>query len=85
MRSSVTGCVDIMVDALVRVADYYRTGSKEAGVNQNFDRANRIYRLAATYGHPASQYALGMVACGLLTLKLRPIRSSTKSISDPVI
>lgn len=52
----------IMVDALVRVADFYRTGSKEAGVNQNFDRANRIYRLAATYGHPASQYALGVMA-----------------------
>ena len=52
----------IMVDALVRVADYYRTGSKAAGVPQNFDRASRIYRLAATYGHPASQYALGLMA-----------------------
>jgi uncharacterized protein len=52
----------IMVDALVRVADYYRTGSKAAGVAQNFDRASRIYRLAATYGHPASQYALGVMA-----------------------
>jgi hypothetical protein len=52
----------IMVDALVRVADYYRAGSKAAGVAQNFDRASRIYRLAATYGHPASQYALGVMA-----------------------
>ncbi|MGE0007691.1 MAG: tetratricopeptide repeat protein [Parvibaculaceae bacterium] len=52
----------IMVDALVRVADYYRTGSKAAGVPQNFERASRIYRLAATYGHPASQYALGLMA-----------------------
>jgi hypothetical protein len=52
----------IMVDALVRVADYYRMGNKAAGVPQNFDRASRIYRLAATYGHPASQYALGLMA-----------------------
>jgi TPR repeat protein len=52
----------IMVDALVRVGDYYRVGNKAAGVPQNFDRASRIYRLAATYGHPASQYALGLMA-----------------------
>jgi TPR repeat protein len=51
-----------MVDALVRVADYYRTGNRAAGVPQNFERASRIYRLAATYGHPASQYALGVMA-----------------------
>jgi tetratricopeptide (TPR) repeat protein len=49
----------IMVDAMVRVADYYRTGSNAAGVPQDFDRSIRIYRLAATYGHPAAQFALG--------------------------
>ena len=52
----------IMVDALVRVADYYRTGSKAARINRDYDRASRIYRLAATYGHPAAQYALGVMA-----------------------
>jgi tetratricopeptide (TPR) repeat protein len=49
----------IMIDALVRVADYYRTGSNEAGIAQDFERAIRIYRLAATYNHPAAQLALG--------------------------
>ena len=49
----------IMVDSLVRVGDYYRLGNKAAGVAQDFDRAIRIYRLAATYGHPAAQFALG--------------------------
>ena len=62
----------IMVDALVRVADYYRTGSKAAGVAQNFDRASRIYRLAATYGHPASQYALGLMAIGGQGMREQP-------------
>jgi TPR repeat protein len=49
----------IMVDALVRVGDYYRRGSRAAGVAPDFERAIRIYRLAATYGHPAAQFALG--------------------------
>jgi hypothetical protein len=62
----------IMVDALVRVADYYRTGSKAAGVPQNFERASRIYRLAATYGHPASQYALGLMAIGGQGMREQP-------------
>jgi exopolysaccharide production negative regulator len=52
----------IMIDALVRVGDYYRMGSKAAGIGRDFDRAGRIYRLAATYGHPAAQYALGVMA-----------------------
>lgn len=62
----------IMVDALVRVADYYRTGNKAAGVPQNFERASRIYRLAATYGHPASQYALGLMAIGGQGMREQP-------------
>ena len=49
----------IMVDSLVRVADYYRTGSPAAGIPQDFEHAIRIYRLAATYNHPAAQCALG--------------------------
>jgi uncharacterized protein len=51
----------IMVDGLVRVADYYRLGSKTAGIPQDFDRAIRIYKTAATYGHPAAEYALGLM------------------------
>jgi hypothetical protein len=51
----------ITVDALVQVADYYRTGNRAAGIAQDFPRAMRIYRLAATYGHPAAQYALGLM------------------------
>ena len=52
----------IMLDALVRVADYYRTGSKAAQVKVNLDRSLRIYRLASTYGHPGAQYALGAMS-----------------------
>ena len=51
----------IMVDGLVRVADYYRLGSKTAGIPQDFDRSIRIYKTAATYGHPAAEYALGLM------------------------
>ncbi|CAN5554546.1 hypothetical protein BH10PSE7_BH10PSE7_37300 [soil metagenome] len=49
----------IMLDALVRVADYYRTGNKAARIKVNPERSLRIYRLASTYGHPGAQYALG--------------------------
>lgn len=51
----------IMVDALVRVADAYRTGNKRNGIEQDFDRSLRLYRLASTYGHPAAQYGLGVM------------------------
>jgi TPR repeat protein len=51
----------ITVDALVQVAEYYRLGSPSAGIHQDFARAMRIYNLAATYGHPAAQYALGVM------------------------
>jgi uncharacterized protein len=54
-----TNRLRIMVDSLVRVGDFYRTGSKSAGIPQDFERATRIYRLAATYNHPAAQFALG--------------------------
>lgn len=51
----------ITVDALVRVADYYRVGAPNAGIKQDFARAFRIYKLAVTFGHPAAQYALGIM------------------------
>lgn len=51
----------IMVDAMVRIGDVYRLGDKGAGVAQDFERAIRIYKLAATYGHPAAEHALGLM------------------------
>lgn len=52
----------IMLDALVRVGDYYRTGNKAARIKVNPERSLRIYRLASTYGHPGAQYALGVMS-----------------------
>jgi hypothetical protein len=51
----------ITVDALVQLANYYRLGNTTAGIRQDFPRAMRIYKVAATYGHPAAQYALGVM------------------------
>ena len=51
----------IMVDGLVRTGDYYRRGSKSGAIPQDFDRAIRTYKLAATYGHPAADYGLGVM------------------------
>jgi hypothetical protein len=51
----------ITVDALVQVANYYRLGNRTAGIAKDFPRAIRIYKVAASYGHPAAQYALGLM------------------------
>jgi len=52
----------ICVDALVRIADYQRTGIPAAGVERNPAAAGRIYlKIATTYGHPSAQYALGIM------------------------
>lgn len=52
----------ICVDALVRIADYQRTGIAAAGVAKNPAAAARTYlKVATTYGHPAAQYALGIM------------------------
>jgi hypothetical protein len=52
----------ITVDALVRVADYQRTGVASAGIPQDATAAARTYlKVATTYGHPAAQYALGVM------------------------
>lgn len=51
----------ITIDALVQVAEYFRLGSKQAHIEQDFSSAMRNYKLAATYGHPAAQYALGLM------------------------
>lgn len=62
----------ICVDALVRVADYYRTGEQAAGIPRDYDHAIRIYRLATTYGHPAAQYALGLMSLRGQGMKKKP-------------
>ena len=52
----------IMVDAQLRVADYYRVGIADAGVKSNYKFAARSYlRLASAYGHPGAQYSLGLM------------------------
>jgi TPR repeat protein len=52
----------ITVDAMVRVADYQRTGVASAGIAPNPAAAARTYfKVATVYGHPAAQYALGLM------------------------
>ena len=52
----------IMVDAQLRVADYYRVGIADAGIKSNYKVAARSYlRIASTYGHPGAQYSLGLM------------------------
>jgi uncharacterized protein len=52
----------IMVDAQLRVADYYRVGIVNAGIKSNYKIAARSYlRIASTYGHPGAQYSLGLM------------------------
>jgi uncharacterized protein len=51
----------IMVDSLVRVADYYRAGNKASAIPEDPARAIRIYKLASTYGHPAAEFGLGVM------------------------
>jgi TPR repeat protein len=50
------------VSALVAIADYFRIGVKGTTYSKNLDRAQSLYRYAATrYGHPGAQYALGVM------------------------
>ena len=52
----------ITVDAMVRIADYQRTGVAAAGIKAEPAAAARSYmKIATTYGHPAAQYALGVM------------------------
>ena len=48
----------VMVDALVRVADTYRTGDATAGIAANPREAFGMFNTAASFGHPAAHYAL---------------------------
>jgi len=60
------------VDALVRVADYYRTGIGKARKKRDPRRAWRLYGIAAGHGFPAAFYGLGVIALEGQGMKRRP-------------
>ena len=63
----------ITVDAMVRIADYQRTGVASAGIAQNPAAAARTYlKIATTYGHPAAQFALGVMSIRGQGMKRNP-------------
>ena len=52
----------IMVDAQLRVADYYRGGIPSAGIEANYNlAANNYLKIATTYGHPDAFYGLAIM------------------------
>lgn len=52
----------ITVDAMVRLADYQRTGAVNVGIQPDPQAAAQTYlKVATAYGHPAAQYALGVM------------------------
>ncbi len=55
--------VRITVDAMVRLADYQRRGAVNAGLQPDPKAAAQSYlKIATAYGHPAAQYALGVMS-----------------------
>jgi uncharacterized protein len=53
----------ITVDAMVRIADYQRTGSVNAGLQPDPPGAARSYlKIATAYGHPTAQFWLGVMS-----------------------
>jgi TPR repeat protein len=63
----------IIVDAMLRVADYQRTGAASAGIRPNPQAALRTYmRIATVYGHPAAFYALGVMNVDGQAMKKNP-------------
>ncbi len=63
------------VDALVRVANYYRTGIGKKRKKYDPKRAFRLYNIAAGHGHPAAFYGLGLIALHGEGMKKRPRRA----------
>lgn len=52
----------IMVDAQLRLADYFRRGVASAGIERDYSRAYSMYlRYGTGYGHPAAFYGLGIM------------------------
>jgi TPR repeat protein len=62
----------ITIDALVRVADIYRTGDEAASIKRNAKAAFRLYSTAASFGHPAAHYAQGLMALKGQGVKANP-------------
>ena len=54
----------MMVDALVRVADYYRTGIGRKREKRDLRRAFRLYSMAAAHNHAGAFYGMALVAIG---------------------
>ena len=52
----------LSVDALVRVADYYRTGIGPQRKRRDLRRAFRLYSMAAAHNHPGAFYGMALVA-----------------------
>lgn len=53
----------ITVDAMVRIADYQRTGAVNGGLQPDPAGAARSYlKIATAYGHPAAQFWLGVMS-----------------------
>ena len=52
----------LSVDALVRVADYYRTGIGPKGRRRDLRRAFRLYSMAAAHNHAGAFYGMALVA-----------------------
>ena len=50
------------VDALVRVADYYRTGIGKKREKRDLRRAFRLYSMAAAHNHAGAYYGMALVA-----------------------
>ena len=55
------GALDMMVDSLVRLGDYYRDGNEAARIAKDPTRAYRLYTAAAGHGHPGAQFGLGLM------------------------
>lgn len=63
----------IIVDAMVRLADYQRNGAVNAGIQPDPKAAAQSYlKIATAYGHPAAQYALGVMSIRGEGLKKNP-------------
>lgn len=52
------GVLDMVVDSIVRVADYRRDGDSVAGIQADPPTAFRLYNAAASHGHPGAQFGL---------------------------
>ncbi len=63
------------VDALVRVADYYRTGIGKARKRRDPRRAFRLYNIAAGHNYPPAFYGLGLIELKGEGMKKRPRRA----------